>query len=376
MKRLAVLVCSLASLGYAQLYQDDFSQQTGFAESASDAVVLSYLEGGEYSMSVLVPDFTQLVTPSGLGSLENVAVEVDAYQPTTEFDMLYGVLCRLQPDGSHYALLISNAGRAYAILKSVLEDDVFVPTVLTSGALPDRGPSGNRRVGAACVGEMLTLQVDGERVDSVSDAGLPNAGQVGLAGISAEAFTGVALALFDNFEVNQLEASAGARAEPADTGTNADTTTEDAAADTSPTAQPPTLPAAGDDTVTGTWVGQAQNDGVPAEELWFNLTQNGTGVTGEVYMRSVGETAYLELGTLAGEFDGTGELNARLSVDPAILPDVATKTGVLGVRLEFYGRPGGNKAVGNLSLNADDGSPATDEIGSLELTQRSREPQN
>ncbi len=374
MKRLAVLVCSLASLGYTQLYQDDFSQQTGFAESASDTVVLSYLEGGEYSMSVLVPDFTQLVTPSGLGSLENVAVEVDTYQPTTEFDMLYGVLCRLQPDGSHYALLISNAGRAYAILKSVLEDDVFVPTVLTSGALPDRGPSGNRRVGAACVGETLTLQVDGEQVDSVSDAGLPNAGQVGLAGISAEAFTGVALALFDNFEVNQLEPSPEGQAEP-DAPSSAENA-GDAGAATDTMTEPPTLPAATDDTVTGTWVGQAQNDGVPAEELWFNLTQNGTSVTGEVYLRLPGETAYLELGTLAGEFDGTGELNARLNVTPEVLPDVATDTGVLGVRLEFYGRPGGNKAVGNLSLNADDGSPATDEVGSLELTQRSREPQN
>ena len=333
--------------------------------------MLSYLSSGEYSMSVIVPDFTQLVTPTGLGSVENIKVEVDAFQPTQDFDLLYGAVCRLQENGSHYALLISNAGLAYAVIKSELIDNVFIPTVLSSGALPDRGPSGNRRVAATCTGDVLTLGVDGEELASVSDSSLAASGQVGLAAVSAEAFTGIASAIFDNFQVSETSSSA----EASSSGTATDSAVANSEATdvetTDGDGEPPLIPAAGDDTVTGSWVGAARNDGVAAEELWFNLTQTDNSVAGEVYMRAAGETAFTLLGTLEGAFDTSGELDARLSVSPDVLGSVASNTGVMGVRLEFYGRPGGNQALGNLYLDADDTSPSdSDRVGSLELEQR------
>ena len=368
MKRLviAAVTAALPSLALADsgqvLLDESFNDSFGsFAETANDQVVTTYLSDGTYSVTLIARDYSYVITPAGVPDAKDVSVEVNASQSTSVFDSLYGLACRIQPDGSRYMLAVSNAGLAHIIARIDVKGGGHHIEVLSKGPLPEDGFVGNDQLRADCQGDKLTLYVNGRVMAEARDNALDQPGQVGISMVSADDFAGLAIGLFDDFVVHALPSSGDAVA------TGSATTAP--AADSSYLPEPPTIPAAQDDTVTGSWVGHAINEGLPAEAVWLNLEQVGYRVNGDAYVHLSGKPGYVKLGDIIGGFDPSGELKADIAVDPkAYNEGVGTRK--IAFDLDFYARPSGNKALGNINLNPS--GPGTDPnvIGALELEQR------
>ncbi|MGI9509728.1 MAG: hypothetical protein ACR2QJ_10325 [Geminicoccaceae bacterium] len=108
----------------------------------------------------------------------------------------------------------------------------------------------------------------------------------------------MAIALFDDFVARELPA-----------GDEAD------GADAAYLPEPPTIPAATDDAVTGSWVGRAVNEGLAAEAVWLNLEQVGYRVGGAAIVQLNGAPGYVKLGEIIGGFDPNG---ASKPISPSI----------------------------------------------------------
>ena len=373
MKRLvtmAALAAALPSFALADagrvLLQEPFNDSFGsFAETANDQVVTSYLSEGAYSVTLIARDYSYVITPAGVPDVKDASIEVNASQSTSIFDSLYGLACRVQPDGSRYMLAVSNAGLAHIIARIDVKADGHHVEVLSQGPLPEDGFVGNDQLRADCQGDALTLYVNGRVMAEARDSVLSQPGQVGLSMVSAGDFAGLAIGLFDDFVVRELPSSGGGVA--AAPAAPAETTAGVGGTDYLP--EPPTIPAAQDDTVTGSWVGRAVNEGLPAEAVWLNLEQVGYRVNGDAYVHLDGKPGYVKLGDIVGGFDRSGELTADIAVDPRAY-DEGVGTRKIAFDLDFYARPGGNKALGNINL--DPSGPGTDPnvIGALELEQR------
>lgn len=373
MKRLvtlAALAAALPSFASAEtgrvLLQEPFNDSFGsFAETSDDQVVTSYLSDGSYSVTLIARDYSYVVIPGGVPDALDVSVEVNASQSTNVFDSLYGLACRVQPDGSRYMLAVSNAGLAHIIARIDVKSDGHHVEVLSQGPLPEDGFVGNDQLRADCQGDKLTLYVNGRVMAEARDSVLDQPGQAGISMVSAGDFAGLAIGLFDDFAVRELPSSGGAVASaPA---APAQTTTLATGADYLP--EPPTIPAAQDDTVTGSWVGRAINEGLPAEAVWLNLEQVGYRVKGDAYVHLNGKPGYVKLGDIIGGFDRAGELTADIAVDPrAYNEGVGTRE--IAFNLDFYARPGGNKALGNINLDPSGPGADPDVVGALELEQR------
>jgi hypothetical protein len=138
-----------------------------------------------------------------LQRLVDVCVELDVQQLDRYNDDTFGILCRVGDDG-YYALEISTDGR-YGIGKVAGHEYTLL-------AGPDEEPARSdsmdvvlrqaeqlgQRLRADCIGDTLTLYVDGENVAEAKDANYTT-GSVGLAAYNIDApRTEV---VFDNFVV-------------------------------------------------------------------------------------------------------------------------------------------------------------------------------
>lgn len=177
------------------LFQDDFSKpNSGWIRVTAATGVSDYMDG-VYRIFVNEPNVDIWSRP-GL-NIADVHIEVDAYKVGGERDNRFGVICRVVDNDSFYTFIISSDGY-YGIgmindnTYQLIGMDALQPTdVINLG-------SAQNHIRADCVGNTLTLYVNGVQLAQVQDASFPS-GDVGLiAGTYSTPGTDIR---FDNFIV-------------------------------------------------------------------------------------------------------------------------------------------------------------------------------
>ncbi|HET8626738.1 MAG TPA: hypothetical protein VFL91_04935 [Thermomicrobiales bacterium] len=159
--------------------RDDFSNPaSGWPTGATTGGGAAYAGGG-YQITLTRTDWVIRAYPNQPPGLADVTVDVDATVAAGGAQAGAGIVCRRVDANNHYLLRITGAG-GYAIRK--YQGGVW--TTLASGTSPaiHTGNATNHLL-AACVGSVLALVVNGQRVATVQDSTFV-AGEVGLAGES------------------------------------------------------------------------------------------------------------------------------------------------------------------------------------------------
>lgn len=195
----ASLACS--ALGSGALLEDDFSSEDWGTGTDTDSSV-EYLNEA-LNMSVYKDYWFVWSTPND-EDYENIHIEVTAKNDSTDSTGAFGIICDLNgvTDTSYY-FAVTGAGE-YAIGRYSLVDDILLTNggewgtsdAITVGA-------SSYRIGADCGNGTLTLYVDGQQIDSVTDD-YYSTGNVGLFAWSGEEINGTNVT-FDDFVVTKLE---------------------------------------------------------------------------------------------------------------------------------------------------------------------------
>ncbi len=195
---LASLACSLPGSG--ALLEDDFSSGDTWG-TGTDADSSVEYSNSALNMSVY-KDFWFVWSTPNKDDYENIHVEVTAKNDSTDSTGAFGIICNMQVTDTSYYFSVTGAGE-YAIGRYTLTDDVLLTNDGKWGK-SDAIPSGaaSYRIGADCGNGTLTLYVDGQQVDSVSDTTYTT-GNVGLFAWSGEELNGTNVS-FDDFVVTKL----------------------------------------------------------------------------------------------------------------------------------------------------------------------------
>jgi len=177
------------------LFKDDFSDQaSGWARAVNSSGAMDYFGGG-FRIWVDTTDYDLWSTP-GL-NFRDVRIETDVYMIGGPVENRFGLLCRYRDARDYYFFIISSDGY-YGIgklrggLRSLLGQAMMAYTPAIT-----QGESLNH-LRADCIGETLTLYVNGQPVGMAQDADFTD-GDVGLiAGTFDQPGTD---AVFDNFVV-------------------------------------------------------------------------------------------------------------------------------------------------------------------------------
>jgi len=167
---LSLLLCGCAGDGGQEsLFQDDFGNpRSGWGADQREEFERGY-EKGDYFIQLYEPNWFIWAHPGK--QFEDVSVEVDAYLASASQDAHLGVLCRHVDTDNFYYFAISADGY-YAIFRRVDGGDLEVLTGDGSGMSPSpaigTGEQTNRLL-AVCQGDELSLYVNGELLEAVSD---------------------------------------------------------------------------------------------------------------------------------------------------------------------------------------------------------------
>ncbi|HSL45692.1 MAG TPA: hypothetical protein VK897_19820 [Anaerolineales bacterium] len=196
---LASLACSLPGSG--ALLEDDFSGGDITWGTGTDAD--SSVEYSNDALKFFVNKDLYFVwsTPND-EDYENVHIEVTANNNSSDSTAAFGIICNLQITNTSYYFAVTGAGE-YAIGKYTFAGDTLLTndgqwaesSQIASGA-------GSYRIGADCGNNTLTLYVDGQQIDSVSDSTYTT-GNVGLFAWSGEQLDGADVT-FDDFVMTKL----------------------------------------------------------------------------------------------------------------------------------------------------------------------------
>jgi hypothetical protein len=181
------------------LFFDDFSgeQVCGWLEYNRGGAVVT-LEEGALSVSTSSPGEMWWTNPGR--TFEDVVIDVTATQVSGPDDNAYGVICRYQDEENFYLFLISGDGY-YAIGKYQSgQDRVTYLTEDGQFAQSDQINQGNasNQLTVSCVGNELSLSVNGYPVLSVTDAEFTS-GDIGLAASALQ--QGTVEVAFDDLRV-------------------------------------------------------------------------------------------------------------------------------------------------------------------------------
>jgi serine/threonine protein kinase len=185
------------------LLEDDFSARGSNWGTLTDSD--SSIEYAEDALHMLIftKDFFVWSTPNTT-DYENVHVEVTVINNDTDPTTAFGLLCAQVEDWSFYYFAVTPAGE-YAIAKAATgETDVFLTNndQWASSDLIAQNAS-SYRVGADCGNGTLTLYVDGQQIDSVSDTTYSK-GNIGVFTWSGEEVASADVS-FDDFLMTSLE---------------------------------------------------------------------------------------------------------------------------------------------------------------------------
>lgn len=177
------------------LFQDDFSNTSSGWDRVDTNEGKTDYENGVYRIYVNTSGTDVWANP-GL-SFTEARVEVEASKVGGPDDNDFGVICRYKDTEHFYFAIISSDGY-YGIGKVSGGEQILIgsESMETSSAI-NQGNSTNR-LRMDCVGDRISLYVNGNQVNSVQDNELVS-GDVGLiAGTFSEAGTDIH---FDNFKV-------------------------------------------------------------------------------------------------------------------------------------------------------------------------------
>jgi hypothetical protein len=180
------------------LFQDDFSDpDSGWDRSAFEGGETDYYQDG---YRIMVANEFAYVWANPYQDFTDVSVTVDAVKIGGADDNEFGIICR-NPDLENFYVAVISSDGFYGFLKRV---DGGTPELLNMENMPpsdaiNQGTESNT-IRLDCVGETLTLYVNGVMVASTTDSALAS-GDVGLyAGSFSVPGTDI---LFDNFVVRQ-----------------------------------------------------------------------------------------------------------------------------------------------------------------------------
>jgi hypothetical protein len=163
------------------LFSDDFSgeQNCGWAEYNRGGAVVA-LEDGALNISTSSPGEIWWTNPTR--NFEDVIINVNASQVSGVNDNAYGVICRYQNEQNFYMFLISGDG--YYAIGKYSGTDVPVTYLTPDGQyqpsdLINQGNASND-IQASCIGNQLSLAVNGEPLLTVTDSDF-SSGDIGLA---------------------------------------------------------------------------------------------------------------------------------------------------------------------------------------------------
>jgi len=162
------------------LLQDDFSDSSIWGTWADSDSSAEYVNNA-LNVNIFTKYYINWITPNK-NSYQNVHIEVTVMTNDSDPDTGFGLMCNLQSDDhSYYYFIVQNTGD-YAIVRAVAgPNDLFLTNnekLATSDLIPRNASS--YRLGADCGSDgTLTLYVDGQKIDSVSDSTY-GAGSVGL----------------------------------------------------------------------------------------------------------------------------------------------------------------------------------------------------
>jgi len=149
------------------LFQDDFSDPASGWTRVMTANGQSDYADGVYRIFVDQPDMDIWARPSL--DFGDVRVEVDAIKVGGDRDNRFGVICRAVDTSNFYAFIISSDGY-YGIGKiKGLEYKLIGMDALQRSKVIQQGSAFNH-IRADCVGDSLTLYVNGERLYTAQDS--------------------------------------------------------------------------------------------------------------------------------------------------------------------------------------------------------------
>ncbi len=174
------------------LYQDDFSNPNSGWENIADSDGQIGYSNGTYIISVTSPNTVLSGTSGQTASDVVMKVTAGVIQSTGEGD--YGMICRQQEDRSYYAFEIREDGYA-SIWKNY--SSTIVP-LIDWQYFPSLDSRSSANFSVSCVGNQLTLAVDGRTLLSTTDSDFIG-GDTGLA--AGTLGIGGFVVAFDNFSL-------------------------------------------------------------------------------------------------------------------------------------------------------------------------------
>jgi hypothetical protein len=198
---LAALACGTADLSslLSTTPSDDFSSSSsGWGTGTDSSSSVEYTNGG-LQMIVYSPFYVTWSTPS-IESYENLHMEVNVSNNSTDPEAMFGFICNEQgTTNAFYYVGVSPDGYYAFIKSSVAADDVFMKE--GNSDVISANPS-SMRLGLDCGNGSMTLYVNGQQIDSVSDSTYTS-GVIGLFAASDDQDSG-ANVTFDDFTSSQL----------------------------------------------------------------------------------------------------------------------------------------------------------------------------
>lgn len=199
---LASLACGTGDLTSLlnPLPNDDFSSSSsGWGTGTDSFSSVEYLNDG-LTMLVFESFYVTWSTPDA-EVYENVHMEVDILNQSSDDKAMFGFVCNEQgATNSFYYAGVSPDGYYAFIKSSVVEKDVYMKDGFSDVVTANLS---NLRLGLDCKNGSMTLYVNGQVLDSVTDDSYIS-GRVGLFLASQEQANGAA-AIFDNFAITKIE---------------------------------------------------------------------------------------------------------------------------------------------------------------------------
>lgn len=173
--------------------QDDFSNESIWYVNSGDDFGFNYVDGG-YRIYINIP-FASIWSLRGK-EYSDVRVEVDGAWFAGDTSGYYGVMCRHIDEDNYYALMVSSAGR-FGIGKMEEGEWEFLYEAEAQPGVIKSDKNANR-ITADCIGEALTLYVNGLKLVELDEDDF-RSGSVGV--IARSQSVTPFEALFDNFSL-------------------------------------------------------------------------------------------------------------------------------------------------------------------------------
>lgn len=178
------------------LFTDDFSKPAGWVVLEEKDFSLGYTKNGYRIFVNLVTSNSPVFTVREV-SYSDVQVEVDVSKVAGPNDSYFGVLCRFQDQSNYYRFVIGVDGY-YGIGKK--SNGQFFDMASGTGSSAIKTGNAVNHLKAECIGNNLTLSVNGQNLLSVIDNTFTQ-GSVGM--VAGTMTTKGADILFDNLVLSQ-----------------------------------------------------------------------------------------------------------------------------------------------------------------------------